>query len=248
MEERRKRTPKKPEHPIREWISDYLRYFILIGGILLFLLIAFFLIRWLSGGPDRTDSASVSVSESVQAASESEPEAEEGDAEVAGEQSSSAEAEEESAAAEEMVQESSEGIVTSLVNSYFAGLSARDPEAVRACVDVLSEEDYQQVAENTQVTSYTDVTVYTFDGLDDSSKVAFVTYQYTVNGSDAVIPALTQFYAYDTGAGDWRLVSEPDEAAQQRMQALIQEEAVQNIISEVQAQYDQVLSEHPELQ
>ncbi|MDO4617695.1 MAG: hypothetical protein Q4B03_09655 [Lachnospiraceae bacterium] len=258
---RRRRTPKKPEHPIREWISDYLRYFILFGGILLILLITVAAVRLITGrnssSTPAAETGSVSAASSLtedtdnsSAAADDESEDSEENSET---ESQEAIADEEDASEESvssvMTEESADSEITTLISAYFAGLAARDPEAVRACVDTLSEEDAQQVAENSQITSYTDVQVYTFDGIDASSKTAFVSYSYTVNGSDAVIPALTQFYAYDTGNGDWRLASDPsEEAVQQRIQELVQTESVQNLIIQIQVQYDQVLAEHPELQ
>ncbi len=257
MDEPRRRTPKKPEHPIREWISDYLRYFMLIGGILLILLVVFLVVRLISGGTGSSSSvtestAAVSVEETSDqpddtgdgAAAVSESAADAENTEAAEET-----AEDEEAASAVMTREADESVIAILVKNYFAGLSARDPEAVRACVDTLSDEDYQQIAENTQITSYSDVEVYTFDGVESTSRVVFVSYSYTVSGSDAVIPALTQFYAYDTGDGDWRLASDTgEEAVQQRMEEMLQTDAVQNMIAEVQEQYDQVVAAHSELQ
>ncbi len=261
MEERRNRTPKKPEHPIREWISDYLRYFMLAGAIILILLVIFIAVRLISG---RTgDQTAESTAESAVTAVSELPDAEDTDhlaeTEESTEAVSTSEAEEaaeteaaetaEETASAELTKEADASVIAGLVNTYFQGLAAADPETVRSCVDTLSDEDYQSVAENTAVTSYTDVEVYTSAGTDDTSRAVYVSYKYTVSGSDVEIPGLTQFYAYDTGDGDWRLASDTSgETIQARFQELAQTEEVQNLISQVQAAYDQVMAEHPELQ
>ncbi len=219
----------------------------LFGGILLILLLTFLAVRLLSGRKEKAPEAAVSASVSEISAAADHMDAVEEPAPTVTPEAENTEAGETDRS--EMVSEDETGLVTALVTKYFNGLASRDPEAVRACVDTLSEEDAVQVEENTQITSYKDVQVYTFEGTDEQSRAAFVSYTYTVEGSEAEIPALTQFYVYDIGNGDWRLASDPsDEAVQQRLQELTQSEAVQTLISTVQAQYDQVVAEHPELQ
>ena len=59
-EERNKRPVKKVENPVREWISDNLRYIMLIGGIALVVIIAFVLFTVLGskGGQDTASNKS----------------------------------------------------------------------------------------------------------------------------------------------------------------------------------------------
>lgn len=253
MEERRRRTPKRPEHPVREWISDNLRYFMLFGGILLIILIAVLTVKLISG--KMGDNASVQPevkSESVAVSSESDSakDIDHMDSTVSDTPVLEVTPEaEEKPAEDEMTKETDSSIAANLVHNYFAGLSAKDPQAVRYCVDVFTEEDSRQVLENTQITSYSDVEVYTCDGLDEKSRVAFVSYSYTMAGSEVAIPALTEFYVYDTGDGDWRLASDVSDAEiQNRIKELAETEAVQEMIRSVQEKFDQVQQAHPELQ
>lgn len=251
MGEYRRRTPKKPEHPVREWISDNLRYFMLFGGILLIILIAVLAVKLISGKMGDNASIQPAVkSESVAEESNSATDIDHMDSNVSETPVPEVTPEtEEKPAEEEMTKETDSSIAANLVHKYFEGLSAKDPQAVRYCVDVFTEEDSRQVLENTQITSYSDVEVYTCDGLDEQSKVAFVSYSYTMAGSDVAIPALTEFYVYDTGDGDWRLASDVSDAEiQNRVKELAETEAVQEMIRSVQEKFDQVQQEHPELQ
>lgn len=252
MEERRKRTPKKPEHPVREWISDNLRYFMLFGAILIVLLITGLAIKLISGKTTGADQKKEEVKTEVSADSEEASDKDHMDtAETTPEPVVVPDVEEEKKEADldDLTMEADDSKIVDLVKRYFEGLSARDPQAVSACVDTFTEEDAQQVAGNTQITSYRDVDVYTCEGTNDKSRVAFVSYYYTMDGSDAVIPALTQFYIYDTGNGDWKLAADvSDTAIQKRIEELSKSEAVQAMIATVQSEYDQVLSNHPELQ
>lgn len=249
-ENRRKRTPKKPEHPVREWISDNLRYFMLIGGVVAIIVIALLVIKLVSATTGSADAKAETTAESTEIAvpedvsnkdhlivkSESEPEV-----------TVTPEAEPEEPEAD-MTKEVDSSMLTTLVKDYFEGLALRDPEKVRACVDVLSDEDYQQVLNNVQITSYNDVEVYTCDGLDEKSRVAFVSYKYTLADVDVAVPALTEFYIYEISEGDWRLASDTsDEKIENRIQELAKTDAVQAMIDKVQKEYDQFLAEHPEL-
>lgn len=255
MEERRKRTPKKPEHPVREWISDNLRYLLLFGGLLLIIVITMLLVKLLSGktqdttpaqAETKTESTIESVSAEEEETAEDSTNKEHLVAAATPTPTATPEANETDAA--EMTKEADAGMFTELIKKYFGGLSSQKPEVVRSCVDTFSDEDFQQVAENTQITSYTDIEVYTCPGTDDNSRVAFVKYHYTMAGSDVAIPALTQFYIYDRGDGDWRLASDTsDTAIQQRFSELTETDTVKAMISSVQEEYNQVISEHPEL-
>lgn len=254
MEERRQRMPKKPEHPVREWISDNLRYFMLFGAILVVLLITGLGLKFLSGKTTGADQKKeeTKAETSVSADNEEALDKDHMDtAETTPEPVVVPDVEEEKKEAnlDDLTMEADGSKITDLVKKYFEGLSARNPQAVSECVDTFTEEDAQQVADNTQITSYKDVDVYTCEGTDDQSRVAFVSYYYTVAGSDAVIPALTQFYIYDTGNGNWKLAADTSDAAvQNRIDELSKTEAVQAMISTVRSEYDQVLSNHPELQ
>lgn len=251
-ENRRRRTPKKPEHPVREWISDNLRYFMLIGGILLILLLSFLVVKLLSsviGGSSKTG-AETAVSEAADydhmsdmAESSSVEEEDEGNP-----------SETPDAAAEDtekqdvgMTKEAEGSVLVNLIQTYFDGLAAKNPEQVQSCVDVFTEEDYNQVVSNTQITAYKDITVYTCDGPDDASRIAFVSYSYTMADSDAEIPALTEFYIYQP-AGEWKLAANiSDEGIQERIRLLAETDEVQDMIRTVQEKYDELMKAHPEL-
>lgn len=250
MDARKNNKPKRPYNPVMEWISDNLRYFMLIGAFLLLILITAGVVKLISGKKNSAEGSSLqTVAESVTGSSDSKSAEQEHAAAELTPIPAAVSAEADNEAENAVVREEDTGSIPTLIRAYFQGLSARDPETVRACVDTLSQEDAQQVTDNTQITGYQDVEVYTCDGMDEQSKVAFVSYLYTVDGSDAEIPALTQFYVYDRGDGDWRLASEiTDTAVQNRIQELTQTEEVQAMIHQVQTRYDQVMTEHPELQ
>ncbi|MDO4491269.1 MAG: hypothetical protein Q4B85_09395 [Lachnospiraceae bacterium] len=258
MEEpRRKRTPKKPEHPIREWFSDYLRYFLLAGAILVVLLVAVLAVKLFTGLSDKGAQTETKTESQVELPSKEESNADKDHTEQTDASETPAITPTEQPEKEEtevpsdadMTMEADSSMLTGLVKQYFDGLSARDPQAVSNCVDTFTEEDWQQVENNTQITSYRDVEVYTCEGTDAKSRVAFVSYRYTMAGSEAEIPALTQFYIYDMGNGDWKLAADASESSvQKRIEELSGTEEVQAMISRVQAEYDQVLAAHPELQ
>lgn len=256
MGEYRRRTPKKPEHPVREWISDNLRYFMLIGGILAIILIALLIVKLISGGfggqsPVKAETKSESTQQIVP--SEKDPETIEHETEVTPTPAEVVVPEKEDETkedeTEEFTKEVDNSMITNLIRNFFEGLAAKDPAQVENCTDALSDEDKQMILSDPH-TSYTDVEVITCDGTDEKSRIAFVSYYYTVDGSDVKIPGLTEFYIYDTGNGRWKLASDIStvQGVQERVNELKNDENVAEMVSKVQHEYDQVLSEHPELQ
>lgn len=60
---KRKKPARKPENPMREWISDNLRYIMLFGGIALAVIIIAVAVRMFAGTDETTDNSSQSVSD-----------------------------------------------------------------------------------------------------------------------------------------------------------------------------------------
>lgn len=222
----------------REWLSDNLRYFMLIFGILAVLVAMFFGVKAISAriSDDKQkdtlsmDSVVSSVLEQPAAAVLS------GAEEVAG----AAESVVENAllpAGREELKTDAASPVTALMTSYYDAIGNQDIAAVRELVDVLPEVKAAEIS--SERLKYSDVKVYTKPGQKDGSYVVYTTYSYSGQDEASKLPGISQSYVEKDENGAERIVfSELDADTQEYLDEVAKDPDVVSLISKVRDEYN----------
>lgn len=270
LRERREARARQQDHSLREWISDNLRYILLILAIAVVVVVIVLGVKLfsdhLSGDGQQTVS---SVSEDSKA----------GDGDSAGKATVSPEAEKdetvtptasvtptatptptvnptatptETPAATPTQEpdqlERARSAVSEVVEKYFEALGAGDVDSLSAYVEELTEEDKTAVTNNQQVGNYSNLVVYSYTGPQENSYIVFASYTYQYQGYDTEVPGLTQLYLFQKEDGKLCIASEDTEAGVEAyINQVLEREDIQKLIAEVSSQYDQVMNDHPDL-
>ncbi len=209
----------------REWLSDNLRYILLIIGILVILVGLFFGVRAVSkrfgsSGNDEFSSDSVvsdtgnSVKEAVTSSVATVSENKGGE-----------------------LKENAVPEVTELIQNYYTAMEQQDVSAVQKLCDTLPETEAAKIASST--TKYTDLKVYTKNGLVADSYVVYVYYHYQNEGQAAPLPGLSRMLVRKNDAGTWQIVySDYDQATSDYIDSLENEDDVKALVQQVQQEYD----------
>ncbi len=252
MEEKNKKPEKKPASPMREWISDNLRYFMLIGAIAVVVIVVMVVLWMFAQGTSAGEEASVS-SEASQSVSESvveeETDEEPDTADDEADEDSKAEEAEEDDTADEAENESepalteATGDVTAVVSTYLNALADGDVSAAETVLEVLSDEDAEAIEQKLFANNYSNIEVYQYPGEEADSYVAFASYEYTYEGYDTSIPALTELYIITRDDGSLCIAAdETQEAKSEYMSSILGESEITALIAQIQSKYDEALA------
>lgn len=175
----------------REWLSDNLRYLMLIAAILIVLAALFFGVRAMTRSLDGESGKGAGdrpVTESTVSAESREKQDSQSKAADVSESSSAEKKDDSSAAAEESKKvaeesnaaaaEKSREDASNLVTGYFAAVGRQDLDSVLSMVDSLTEEEKASVRDDR--TAYSNVKVLLRDGVRGNGEdyIAFVSYDY----------------------------------------------------------------------
>ena len=255
--ERRKRPVKKPENPVREWISDNLRYIMLFGGIAIAVIIIALVVNSFvsSGTQDGEPQEESSISSEISTEEDSEPAAEpSAEPDINGQ--TGADLQEEGQQTD--VQQEDEDILTgqqdvqtdvmNIVTTYFNALSNADSFSASSVLESIGTEDMEAIENGSFAGGYSNFTVYTYPGAEEDSYVAFVRYEYTYPGYDTHVPGLTQFYILTRDDGSLCIASEETQQSKAGyMESLLTRDDVSELINTVQDEYDAALAADPAL-
>ena len=226
MDENNTRPPRKEENPVREWVSDNLRYLILIGVIVLIALVVFFIIRNYrrKNKPADPETTVESVSSSSEAASASSEEPEPYAGLVDNPES-----------------------YTEVIERYFDALNNADADAAALLTEEMTDTDRSDIAAGVYNRSYGNITVYGYDRTEDDCAVVLVQYTYRLPAADVDIPGLTEYCMKNTDAG-WKIASEET----QRMHKDLLDEVLASqegkaLVESVRSAYEKVMRENPNL-
>lgn len=215
----------------REWLSDNLRYIMLIAGILVVLIGLFFGVRAITnhvGHQTKNNFSSDSVI-SGGAASEADSSV----SEAVSEASSTETTSDGGALKENAIPE-----INTLIQQYFAALGDKDADAVRKLCDTLPEDEANKISSNDQ-SDYTNITVYTKKGLTSDSYVVYVYYHYKKEGQSKVLPGLSQMLVRKGSDGTYKIVySDYDQSTSDYIEKLSKEDDVKALVDRVQKEYD----------
>lgn len=263
----RERRPKRKENPVREWISDNLRYLLLIFGIAVLAGAAFLIFHLVQGslqdGQTADSSQTVTVTSSSAGEEGSSAEKTDGTTEKSTESTSSSDAEgttDSSSAGEDKVDSSSAESTedTDAAEDTDAGQSeTAETAGQKGFTQVTSGEVYTEIdnylnqqltsTDNQLVESVGDIRVYTYPGEADNSYLAFVFYTYKYKGYEGNIPTLQEYYLAPDSTGELVIQSSVPASSQAYVAGVEQSADVQKLISEVQGRYDALMQANPAL-
>lgn len=225
--------PMSKKDRFREWVSDNLRYMLLILAILVVVGLALLIVHLVSSkSEDGQNKTKAEVTATPTPAAESEQVNQETDGQTAAE-----------FAAENNAQ------VSAVAVRYYTALAAKDMDTVKSCVDALAAEDETQILEEDKVEAYNDIITYTLEGAEEGTYLAFVSYNCKYKDIDTQLPMLTEFYMYTNQEGNLVIASdtESDTAIAKAMSGALEQEAVKALVGNVQASYDQALESDAKL-
>ena len=213
--------PMSRKDRFREWVSDNLRYMLLILAIIAVVGIGILIVHLVTSGSDD---------------GEAEPKAE-----VTATPTPAAESERGQAAAEFAAENNAQ--VSTVATTYYQALAAKDMDTVKSCVDALAAEDEAQILEEDMVEAYNDIATYTLNGTEEGTYIAFVSYNCKYKGIDTQLPMLTELYMYTNTEGNLVIAAdvETDTAIAEAMSSALEQEDVKSLVGNVQASYDQAL-------
>ena len=208
----------------REWLSDNLRYILLIIGVLAVLVGLFFGIRFLSGRMNQSGEDEASSKEIVTLTADSiVPQLSEAEPVVTAGK----------------LEENAVPEVTEVMKKYYAALSKQDLAGVMAVVDELPDSEAAPISSSTTV--YSNIRVYTKPGPDADSYVVYTRYDYKNENQPVAFPGLTESFVRKDASGDYKIVfSGLDDETSKFIAKTTQEADVQALISEVKKEFDAV--------
>lgn len=275
--------PMTTKDKIREWISDNLRYMLLIGAILLIVAAVLLIVHLVSPKNDGKSSGGTVTSSStgnnvpdkktqVKADSKADSEdstgissdvsdsANDSSADASSTDTASApDAEAEPTSEPEAADDTSNTEntdntavsfaadnvpeVSTVLEQYYTALGARDINGLFAVTDNLTAEEQAQIEAESDVESYGDVKAYTISGPSDGTYIAFVSSRCKYLGINQTLPMLSEYYLYTTEDGSLKIMDDTDSdaAVTEAMKAALENEEVENLIEQVQNDYQNAL-------
>ena len=139
--------------------------------------------------------------------------------------------------------------INDLVFKYFEGLSSGNIEMVEQTVDVLTDEEKITIEKKKDyIEAYKDVVCYTKKGLEENSYVVFASYEMKIYNIETPAPGIMALYVCLGDDGSYYIFNgeAPDELANYVLE-LAAEEEVATVIADVDARYQQLITEDEDL-
>lgn len=207
----------------REWLSDYLRYFMLGGAILLVVLILFLGVRACSGGKESTNK------QDEQQKTEVTPTA------VPQENEEDKEEEEDT---NPLVENDTD--VAELIKEYYKAFGEKDIDGLKNIVTDLSPTDEAKITNAKEyIEGYEVTTVYTKAGLEEDTYVVYACYEMKCSGIETTVPMLSQLYVVTDEDGKLAVDASEDEEVISYMEAQLKEDDVLKLKKSVQKANEQ---------
>ena len=138
--------------------------------------------------------------------------------------------------------------VNTLIESFYDAWGQKNVDAMRELTDNFSSTDEAKVVNATYIESYDNIQVYTKKGLDDNSYVVFAAYDLKFQGIDTSAPGLSELYVMKDESNNWLIHNdESDQEVQECIEKTRQEDDVQELISQVEENYNQTVESNEEL-
>ena len=262
--------PMTTKDKIREWISDNLRYMLLIGAILLIVAAVLLIVHLVSPKNDGKSSGGTVTSSSTgnnvpdkktQVKADSKADSEDSTgissdvSDSANDSSADASSTDTASAPDDTsntentdntaVSFAADNVpeVSTVLEQYYTALGARDINGLFAVTDNLTAEEQAQIEAESDVESYGDVKAYTISGPSDGTYIAFVSSRCKYLGINQTLPMLSEYYLYTKEDGSLKIMDDTDSdaAVTEAMKAALENEEVKNLIEQVQNDYQNAL-------
>lgn len=244
------KKPKKQASPAREWLSDNLRYILLILAIAAVVVIIFILAKGVSRAADRGKTGgAASASETLAANSVSASAVEKGGLAIVSE-SEAAKADEavsttSSSGEESVTASASEAVSAASEGQEEEGLAEADADVTSAVTAYFTS--LQGAETNELIESYSNIKCYTYPGKNEGTYIVFATADYKYKNFAETIPSLSEFYLAPGSDGKLAVVENTSDSDQEYMSEIEARPEVQKLIEEVSGQYDKVVGANPDL-
>ena len=190
----------------REWVSDNLRYIMLICAIAIVCIGIFFGVRAITGRMSSGNSGAENTGAGTAVTGIPAQEIESG----------AALAESNETLAENKIPE-----ISGLVTTYYMALNSKNVESVRAISDNLTDQDIKDI--ESSETEYSNIKSYVKQGpdKDDSGYVVYASYEYINPSLYVKHPGLSWLYVKRDDAGDYKIVV--DASSDEKLAAYVNE-------------------------
>ena len=215
----------------REWLSDNLRYILLGLAILIVLVLLFFGIKALTSVFSKDDEPKTQAEEPVESSDDAEKE------ETQDEKKD-----------ENVLQKHAYPEVNSLIDSFYTAWGQKNVEQMKELTDSFDATDEAKVSNASYIENYSNVTVYTKQGLTEDSFVVFVSYDLKFTDVETAAPGLSQLYVMKNDED--RFIIHNDDSNEEinaYMAEVTQDADVQALITEVETRLNEAMDADPEL-
>lgn len=215
----------------REWLSDNLRYILLGLAILIVLVLLFFGIKALTSVFSKDDEPKTQAEEPVESSDDAEKE------ETQDEKKD-----------ENILQKNAYPEVNSLIDSFYTAWGQKNVEQMKELTDSFDATDEAKVSNASYIENYSNVTVYTKQGLTEDSFVVFVSYDLKFTDVETAAPGLSQLYVMKNDED--RFIIHNDDSNEEinaYMAEVTQDADVQALITEVETRLNEAMDADPEL-
>lgn len=215
----------------REWLSDNLRYIMLIGGILILLLLIFFGIRAVSGMVNSGDVQGEQTDDGSDVTATAGPTDTLTPTEAA-----------------DPLEKNVYPEVNILIQSYYEALGNRDVVTLKTLVDNFDPSDEAKIENAQYIDGYENVEVYTKKGMTEDSYIVLAAFDYICSGIETPVPALSRLYVVKNGS-EYKISqdAENDTEIQNYVAEALQDADVQKLISDTTAANQKAQEQDPDL-
>lgn len=139
--------------------------------------------------------------------------------------------------------------INTLVTNYFTGLSNGDLDLVASTVDVLTDEEKLTIERKKDyIESYNNITCYTKKGLEEDTYVVFASYEMKIYNIETAAPGIMALYVCSAEDGSYYIFNgEASEELTNYVLELAAEEEVAAVIADVDARYQQLITQDEDL-
>ena len=214
----------------KEWLSDNLRYLMLGFFVILVLVLAFFGIRFVS--------ARIAEKPKEPSVTQETPEVTEEPKQEDVSEGVAVPTPTEKLDEGNPLENNAHPQVNAIIQSYYRALGEKNINGIKAVVDELDPAEEAKITKDQHMDGYSNVVVYTKDGLAEGEYIVFASYHYKFKGVDALVPGLSQLYVRTRGDGSLYISMQEDgEETQQYITKTMQDADVEALIQEIKEEY-----------
>jgi len=215
----------------KEWLSDNLRYIVLGLSVLAILVLLFFGVKALSGVfADKEE-----PSETVTERSDTSDNSDESD-------DSSEQVQETDPETDNPLKKNAYPEINTVIDKFYMAWGNKDVETMRSITDNFDAADEAKVLNSTYIESYSNINIYTKQGLTEGSYVVFVSYDLNYTDVSTPAPGLARVYIKTNEDGELFIYKEDEDSeVTEYIGEILQHQDVQELITSVQAAYQEAL-------